>query len=110
MSELQAVEAEVAKVAEEAKAEVVKIVEEVKPAAKKALVAITADEKLILAETEVEYLKATMEIQRLTKITEAKGKEYQTAVDGYLKKYLLDKSEYIFDGVKKAFTLIEKKL
>ena len=110
MSELQAVEAEVAKVAEEAKAEVVKIVEEVKPVAKKALVAITADEKLILAETEVEYLKATMEIQRLTKITEAKSKEYQTAVDGFLTKYGLSKLDYLFDGVKKAFTLIEKKL
>jgi len=110
MSELQAVEAEVAKVAEEAKAEVVKVVEEIKPAAKKALVAITADEKLILAETEVEYLKATMEIQRLTKITEAKAKEYQTAVDGFLTKYGLSKAEYIFDGVKKAFTAIEKKL
>jgi uncharacterized protein YeeX (DUF496 family) len=110
MSELQVIEAGAVKFVDEVKAEVEKAVEAVKPEVKKALVAISADEKLILAEAEVEYLKATMEIQRLTKITEAKAKEYQTAVDGFLTKYGLSKAEYLFDGVKKAFTLIEKKL
>jgi len=98
----------------EVKAEAVKLVEEVKaavvPEAKKAIVNLTAEEKLVLAEAEVEYLKATQEITRLSKITEEKAKLYQTSVDGFLRKYLLDKSEYIFDGIKKAFTLIEKKL
>jgi hypothetical protein len=112
-TELKAAEAEVAKVAEEAKAEVVKVAEEVKavvvPEAKKATVAITAEEKLILAEAEVEFLKATMEIQRLSAITAAKGKEYQAAVDGFLKKYGLDKAEYIFDGIRKVFTPVAKK-
>jgi len=101
-------------VVEEVKAEAVKIAEEVKaeivPAAKKAVVTITDTEKLFLAESETEYLKATMEIQRLTKITEEKAKGYQTAVDSYLKRLGLEKTDYIFDGVKKAFTLIEKKL
>jgi hypothetical protein len=101
-------------VVEEVKAEAVKLAEEVKavvvPEAKKAVVTITDSEKLILAEAEVEYLKASAEIQRLTKITESKAKEYQSAVDSMLKKYVLDKADYLFDGVKKAFTLIEKKL
>jgi hypothetical protein len=101
-------------VVEEVKAEAVKLAEEVKavvvPEAKKAIVNLEAAEKLVLAEAEVEYLKATQEITRLSKITESKAKEYQTAVDGFLTKYGLSKLDYIFDGVKKAFTLVEKKL
>jgi hypothetical protein len=112
-TELKAAEAEVVKVAEEAKAEVVKVAEEVKavvvPEVKKAIVAITAEEKLILAEAEVEFLKATMEIQRLSKITEAKGKEYQAAVDAMLVKYGLSKLDYLFDGIRKVFTPVAKK-
>jgi len=112
-TELKAAEAEVVKVAEEAKAEVVKVAEEVKavvvPEVKKAIVAITAEEKLILAEAEVEFLKATMEIQRLSAITAAKGKEYQAAVDAMLVKYGLSKLDYLFDGIRKVFTPVAKK-
>lgn len=85
---------------------VVAKVEEVKAA----IVSLTGDEKFLLRDIELEYLKAQMEIQRLSKITESKSKDYQTAVDGLLKKYLLDKAEYIFDGTKLAFNKIEKAL
>lgn len=101
-----AVESEVVKV-EDA---VVKVAEEVKTEVKAALVALTGDEKFLLRDTELEYLKAQMEIQRLTRVAEAKGLEYRNAVDSFLKKYALDKAEYIFDGAKLAFTKIEKAL
>jgi uncharacterized protein YeeX (DUF496 family) len=91
-------------------AEVKKVVAEAEKVEKAAVVKITADEKLILADTELEYLKTTTEIQRLTKITEAKAKEYQAAVEGYLVKYGLSKLEYVFDGVKREFQLLTKKL
>ena len=110
MSELQVVEAGAVKFVDEVKTEVEKVVAKVEPVAKKAIVTLTDSEKLALAEAETAYLKASMEIQRLTKTTEEQAKVYQNAVDGFLKKYVLDKSEYIFDGVKKACTLIEKKL
>lgn len=114
MSELQTIEGEavdtIEKVGEEVKTVAEAVVAEVKKVVKPATVSITADEKLILADTELEYLKTTTEIQRLTKITEAKAKEYQAAVEGYLVKYGLSKLEYVFDGVKREFQLLTKKL
>ena len=104
-------------IVEEVKAEAIKVVEEVKaevakiePEVKKAIVTLTADEKLVLAEAELEYLKSTQEIQRLSKITETKVKEYNSALENFLVKYGLNKAEYVFDNVKRAFVAIEKKL
>jgi ABC-type sugar transport system ATPase subunit len=99
---VEEVKQEVVKVAEEVKAEVVKV-------EKAATVSITADEKLVLADAELEYLKATGQIQQFQKTTEAKAKEYQAAVEGFLNKYGLSKLEYVFDGVKREFQLIAKK-
>ena len=100
MSVEETVVAEVEKVAEEVKAAVETKVEEVVKAAK---VDITAEEKLFLREAELEYLKATMEIQRLNKITEEKSKAYQAYVENLLSKYRLSKAEYAFDAVVNAF-------
>jgi hypothetical protein len=91
-------------------AEVKKVVAEAEKVEKAAVVKITADEKLILADAELEYLKTTTEIQRLTKITEAKAKEYQENVEKFLVKYNLSKLDYLFDGVKREFQLVTKKL
>jgi len=91
-------------------AEVKKVVAEAEKVEKAAVVKITAEEKLILADTELEYLKTTTEIQRLTKITEAKAKEYQENVEKFLVKYGLNKVEYLFDGVRREFQLVTKKL
>lgn len=93
---VQAVEAEVKKVEAAVKGEVVK-------AEKTAVVQIKAEEKLVLADAELEYLKATSEIQRLTKITEAKSKEYQAYVENLFKVYALDKVDYLFDGASRLF-------
>ena len=91
-------------------AEVKKVVAEAEKVEKAAVVKITADEKLILADAELEYLKTTTEIQRLTKITEAKAKEYQENVEKFLVKYNLSKLDYIFNGVTRSFELVAKKL
>jgi hypothetical protein len=91
---------------EEAKSVVEKIEGEVVKAeevVKAALVSIVADEKLVLREAELEYLKATMEIQRLSKITEAKQKQYVDFIEGLFTKYGLQKSEYVFDAAVAQF-------
>jgi len=104
------IESEVKTIEGEAVAEVKKVVAEVEKVEKAAVVKITAEEKLVLAEAEIEYLKASAQIQQLTKTTEAKAKEYTAAVEGFLVKYGLDKISYVFDGVKKEFQLVTKKL
>lgn len=97
------VETEVKSVVEAVEVEAKKVEGEVVKAEKAAVVQIKADEKLVLADAELEYLKATSEIQRLTKITEAKSKEYQSYVENLFKVYALDKAEYIFDGAVRTF-------
>lgn len=102
VAEVKNVEGEVKTVAEAAVAEVKAEVKKAEEKPKAAVVQITTEEKLFLREAELEYLKAQMEIQRLSKITEAKSKDYQNYVEGLLKKYEL-KGEYIFDGSVNAF-------
>lgn len=95
-SEVEAVVAKVETVAEA-------VVAEVKADVKKATVEITTEEKLFLRETELEYLKAQMEMQRLTKITEGKSKDYQAYIESLLKKYVISKTEFMFDATINAF-------
>jgi hypothetical protein len=103
VSEVKAVETKVETVADavvaDVKAEVVKVEDKVKAA----VVEIKAEEKLFLREAELEFLKAQMEIQRLSKITEEKSKGYQLYVENLFKTYVLDKAEYVFDGAINAF-------
>ena len=104
------IESEVKTIEGEVVAEVKKVVAEVEKVEKAAVVKITAEEKLVLAEAEIEYLKASAQIQQLTKTTEAKAKEYTAAVEGFLVKYGISKADYVFEGVKKEFQLVTKKL
>ena len=94
-TEVKAVEGEAKAVV----AEFEKVAEKVEEKTKAAVIEISTEEKLFLRETELEFLKAQMEIQRISKITEAKSKEYQTFIEGLYKKYLVEKSEYVFDAV-----------
>ena len=103
-------EIEVKTVAEAVVADVKAEVAKVEPEVKQALVQISTDEKLFLREAELEYLKAQTEIQRLTKITEAKSKEYTAFVESLFKKYVISKADFVFDGVVNASRLFEKKL
>jgi hypothetical protein len=91
--------AEVKSVAEAVVAEAAKVEEAVKAA----LVQITADEKLFLREAELEFLKAQMEIQRLTKLAEEKSKAYTAYIEQLFVKYGITKVEYVFDGAVNSF-------
>jgi hypothetical protein len=95
----EAVVAEAAKVEGEVKAEVAKV----EAVVKAALVQITADEKLFLREAELEFLKAQMEIQRLTKLAEEKSKAYTAYIENLYKTYAITKVEYVFDGAVNVF-------
>lgn len=103
MSELENVVKEVEAKVETVAAEVKKEAEVVVAKVEAAVISITAEERLLLADAELEYLKATSEIQRLTKITEAKAKEYQSAVEGFVVKYGIDKAKYVFEGATRVF-------
>ena len=111
MSLEETVVAEAQKVTEEVKnaAETVlaKVEEKVQEKAvvveKAAKVEITAEEKLFLREAELEYLKATMEIQRLNKVTEEKAKSYSSYVESLFVKYGISKAEYVLDATVNVF-------
>jgi hypothetical protein len=109
-AEATKVETKVKTVAEAVVADVKEEASKVEPKAKAALVQVSADEKLFLSDTELEFLKTQMEIQRLTKIAEAKSKSYTDYIEGLYKKYALTKVEYLFDGGVRAFKAIESKL
>jgi type IV secretory pathway VirB4 component len=95
----KAVEGEVVKVAEEIKAEVAKVVEAVKPEVQKLVQELSAEEKLALREIENGYLKAQMEIQRLSQITQAAQQNFTKNVEALTKKYVVDPSSWLFDNV-----------
>lgn len=97
------VEDEVKSVATAVETEVKKVEGEIKPEIKKALVEITAEEKLFLREAELEYLKAQMEIKRLSELAATKSKEYTAYIESLMKKYVIAKAEYVFDATVNAF-------
>ncbi len=90
---VKTVEAEVVKVAKEAVAEVKKLTQE-----------ITAEEKLAIREIELEYLKAQMEIQRLSQTTQGAQKKFTDIVENLVKKYGVTPAEWVFDNLKLVFT------
>ena len=105
-TEVKAVEAEVVKVEGEVKTEVVKVAEEVKAEVvkvegevKKLTQELTADEKLAIREIENAYLKAQIEINRLSQITKEAQQKFTTTVEGLAKKYVLNPVEWAFDNI-----------
>jgi hypothetical protein len=104
MPEIEEVVASEAKAAEEAVvAEAKEVVAEVVSAVKAAKIEITAEEKLILRDIEIGFLKANMEIQRLQKQVEAAQKNFPAYIDQLTKKYAVSTEEYTFDGVALVF-------
>lgn len=101
--EVKAVETKVETVAEAVVADAKAVETKVEEVVKAALVNIVADEKLFLREAELEFLKAQMEIQRLSKVAEAKSKSYTDYIESLFVKYGLTKAEYMFDGAVNAF-------
>lgn len=113
-NEVKAVEAEAEKVVSEVKTEVVKVAEEVKTEAaklvgdakvevKKLTQEITAEEKLAIREIENKYLKAQIEISRLSQITQQAQREFTSSVENLTKKYVVDPLEWFFDNAELIF-------
>ena len=105
-TEVKAVEAEVVKVEGEVKTEVVKVAEEVKAEVvkvegevKKLTQELSADEKLAIREVENAYLKAQIEINRLSTITKEAQQKFTSIVEGLAKKYVLEPSVWAFDNI-----------
>ena len=104
------IETEVKAVEAEVKAEVVKVEAEVKAeiakvekAVEKVLQELTAEEKLAIREIENAYLKAQMEIQRLSQITQKAQKDFTDTVEKLTKKYVVDSATWLFDNVELVF-------
>src|SRR5258708_1886119 len=94
--EAKEVQQEVVKFAEEVKAEVSKVVDKV-------VQEISAEEKLVIREIENEYLKAQIEINRLSQITQNAQKRFTDTVEGLVKRYAVSPAEWIFDNVSLTF-------
>ena len=103
MPTLQEAEAAVKTIEGEVVAKVEKVAEEIKEEAKKLTQELTAEEKLVIRELENEYLKAQMEIQRLSQITQGAQKKFTETVDSLVKKYAVSPAEWIFDNVSLIF-------
>ena len=104
MAPLNEVLKQVDEAAKAAEAEVVKVTEAVVPEVKKMLQELTAEEKLGIREIENEYLKAQMEIQRLSQITQGAQKKFTDTVEALVKKYGVNPTEWVFDNLKLVFT------
>lgn len=102
-NEVKAVELKAEAVASEVKEKVENLLGEVKAEAKKVTQELTAEEKLFIRETENAYLKAQIEINRLSQITQKAQKDFTEHVENLSKKYLLNPAEWIFDNVALIF-------
>ena len=93
---VKAVEGEVAAVAEKVEAVAEKVVE-------KFTQELTADEKLAIREIENAYLKAQIEINRLSQITQKAQGDFTANVEKLTKKYAVDPATWLFDNVELIF-------
>jgi type IV secretory pathway VirB4 component len=101
---------EVQEVVKEVKAEVVKVegevvaeVAKIEKAVEKVIQELTAEEKLAIREIENAYLKAQMEIQRLSEITKKAQKDFTETVEKLTKKYVVNPATWLFDNVELVF-------
>jgi phenylalanyl-tRNA synthetase alpha subunit len=97
------IEAEVKTVEAEVVAQVEKAAAEVKAEVKKLTQELTAEEKLAIREIENEYLKAQMEINRLSQITQGAQKKFTDTVENLVHKYTVSPAEWAFDNLKLIF-------
>ncbi len=84
-------------------AEVAKVEAEVKPAVERLLQELTAEEKLGIRDIELAYLKAQMEINRLSTTTQTAQTNFKNTVDILIKKYAIDPAEWVFDNIELVF-------
>ena len=65
---------------------------------------ISAEEKLNVSNIENDFLKQTMEIQRLQASTAQLQKQFPAYIDALVKKYSVDVKTFQFDAVTLGFT------
>jgi hypothetical protein len=104
------VETEVKEVVSEVKAKVEKAVTAMIPEvvkgeapAKKLVQELTAEEKLVIRDIELEYLKAQMQINQLSQTTQSAQKKFTSMIEDLSKKYLINPAEMMFDNVELKF-------
>jgi hypothetical protein len=100
---IQKVEAEV-KAVETA---VVNEIKKVEAAAERIIQELSAEEKLAIRELENKYLKAQMEVNRLTEIIKAVQTEYTKTTEGLVKKYAISPAEWVFDNAELLFKKVK---
>jgi hypothetical protein len=100
---ITAVEAEVKKVEGEVVAEVKAVEAAVEKVVEKVTQELTADEKLAIREIENAYLKAQIEINRLSQITQKAQGDFTKTVEDLTRKYAVNPAEWIFDNVALLF-------
>jgi hypothetical protein len=97
MSEVaQAIEAVAQAVTDEVKQEVAKVEEKIR-------IEISDAEKFMLTKMENEFLKAQMEVKRLTELMQNIQKAFPTQVEELVKKYAIEPAKYTFDAIELAF-------
>lgn len=84
--------------------EVRAVVEPAKEFVVKAEIEITTEEKLAIREIENQYLKAQMEISRLSQQASLLQKQFPAMIDQLTKKYVVSPAEYLFDSARLIFT------
>ena len=72
--------------------------------ATEARIELTAEEKFFVTKLENDYLKAAMEIQRLTKTVESAQKQFPMFVEGLVKKYEINPATHVFNNIELVFT------
>ena len=91
IADVKAVEATVENTVAEAKAEITRI-------------EISVEEKLNIRNIENDFLKQTMEIQRLQASSAQLQKQFPAYIDSLVKKYSVDTKLFNFDAVTLGFT------
>jgi hypothetical protein len=93
---VEAVEAEAKKIEGEVVAVAEKVIEKVTQE-------LSAEEKLGIREIENAYLKATLEVTRLTQITTKAQADFTKTVEDLTKKYAINPAVWVFDNVLLTF-------
>lgn len=86
------------------------VVVDVKKFATASRVELVAEDKLVIRDLEVEYLRAQAEITRLEKVMKNVESRFVPVVQSFVSKYLINPATHQFNNLELAFVALEKKL
>lgn len=93
----------VEKTVEAVETKVEETVAKVEQVAKKTVQEITTEEKLVLRELELNFLKVQTQIKDLSSNAEQMSRTYTAKIEELVKKYVIDKAEFTFDAISNTF-------